>query len=146
MDPAHIHDPANALRFLLAGHAVTTFRSHKTDKHFTYRVEQAEPRPGDRRSPPHFVAVLTAPDRYEFIGTIFDGKRFFHGAKSRIGRDAPSVKAFEWVFVRLLAGRVPETCDVYHEGKCGRCKRALTHPDSIETGLGPECLRKMTGG
>lgn len=29
-----------------------------------------------------------------------------------------------------------------HEGRCIRCNRKLTHPDSIKLGIGPECLNK----
>jgi hypothetical protein len=28
---------------------------------------------------------------------------------------------------------------VWHEGRCGRCGRKLTVPESIESGFGPEC-------
>jgi hypothetical protein len=31
------------------------------------------------------------------------------------------------------------------EGKCIRCNRTLTHPDSIETGIGPECAGRWKG-
>ena len=142
--PAHIKAPANALRFLLAGDAHCTFRSHRTDKHFTYHVE-ANKKPTTAGGPSHFVAVLTAPEHYEYIGCLYDRRVFRHGSRSRIASNAPSVRAFGWVWTRLLAGRVPETCDVYHEGRCGRCGRPLTHPESIENGLGPECAKKEVG-
>jgi hypothetical protein len=29
--------------------------------------------------------------------------------------------------------------EVWHEGRCGRCGRALTVPESVERGIGPEC-------
>jgi rRNA maturation endonuclease Nob1 len=29
--------------------------------------------------------------------------------------------------------------DVYHLGRCGKCGKALTEPESISTGLGPIC-------
>jgi hypothetical protein len=31
--------------------------------------------------------------------------------------------------------------EVWHEGKCGKCGRALTVPSSILTGIGPECSK-----
>lgn len=34
--------------------------------------------------------------------------------------------------------------EIWHEGKCGRCGRQLTVPESIESGFGPECV-KMIG-
>jgi hypothetical protein len=141
---APIRDAAHALRFLLAGNAHATFVSQKTETRFTYRVVLADPRPGDTRAPPHFVSVLTGPDHYEFLGTIFGSKIFSHGVKSRISQDAPSAQAFAWVWQRLTAGRVPETCDVYHEGRCGRCARRLTTLESIERGLGPECASRAS--
>ena len=30
-----------------------------------------------------------------------------------------------------------------HEGRCGRCGRALTVPESIDTGFGPHCAAEM---
>jgi hypothetical protein len=29
--------------------------------------------------------------------------------------------------------------ELWHEGRCGKCGRALTVPESIESGLGPVC-------
>ena len=34
---------------------------------------------------------------------------------------------------------VPDNLRVYHEGKCCRCGRTLTTPESIKKGIGPEC-------
>ena len=63
------------------------------------------------------------------------------GAKvSKIGEDADSAKAWRWFDANLQAGRVPEQLEVWHEGRCGRCGRALTVPESIERGIGPECV------
>lgn len=144
MHPSQIVDPAHALKFLLAGNAHATFVSVKTGTRFTYKVEQADARPGDTRSPPHFVSVLTAPDHYEYIGCVFGGTLFNHGHKSRIAADAPSALAFAWVWRKLTAGLVPEVLEVWHEGSCGRCGRRLTDPTSIESGLGPICRRRAS--
>jgi len=95
-----------------------------------------------------------------------------HGRKSRIGEDAPSAKGIAW-FVRHL-GRLlslrqelanadmfakPEVeaniakvetvlnqLLYYHEGRCGRCARRLTVPESIINGIGPECAKREGGG
>ncbi len=145
MSSAPIQDPAHALRFLLAGNAHATFVSKVTGTRFTYKVVQADPRPGDTRPAPHFVSILTGgDDHYDYLGCIFGSKIYAHGRKSRIHPDAPSARAFVWVWQRLTAGRVPETCDVYHEGRCGRCGRRLTVPSSISSGLGPECQKRAS--
>jgi hypothetical protein len=33
---------------------------------------------------------------------------------------------------------------VHHENHCGRCGRTLTVPESVERGIGPDCLAKMS--
>jgi hypothetical protein len=88
-----------------------------------------------------------------------------HGRKSRVGEDAPSARGIAW-FVRhlntlielrgelddsdMFERTVVETKVAkvegilnqllyYHEGRCGRCARRLTTPESITRGLGPIC-------
>ena len=145
MTSAPIKDPVQALRFLLAGNAHATFVSLVTETRFTYKVTLADPRPGDTRAPPHFVSVLTGPDSYQYLGTIHGSKIYHHGAKSKIKEDAPSARAFAWVWQWLTAGLVPRTLEVYHEGRCGRCGRRLTTPESVTIGVGPECLKRASG-
>jgi hypothetical protein len=126
-----------ALTFVLAGRARVTLVSEKTGTRFTFRVSQPN---GDG---PHFVSLLRGDDNegdFEFFGTIFEGRRFAHGRKARITADAPSAKAFAWAWGHLAAGRMPPGCQVWHEGRCGHCGRALTVPESIETGFGPVCM------
>lgn len=143
---AELVDPAITVRFMLAGNAYVTFQSRRTGTRFTYHVELADPRPGDDRAPPHFVSVLTGPDNsasYDYLGCIFEGERFRRTAKSRIAEDAPSAVAFGWVWRTLLSGKMHPELAVYHEGRCGKCGRRLTTPESIETGLGPVCASKV---
>lgn len=40
------------------------------------------------------------------------------------------------------AGQDLPECEVWHEGRCGRCGRKLTVPESIETGIGPDCAKR----
>lgn len=115
-----------------------TFQSERTGTRFTYRIRQAEQ--GALVSTTiHFVAVLTNPDHYEYIGYIRDGLTYIHGKKSAIASDAPSSMAFRWAWDRLAAGEWPPSLLVWHEGRCGKCGRRLTTPESIETGIGPIC-------
>lgn len=145
MTPSKLQDARSALTFLLAGNAYATFVSHATGTRFTYRISLPKTRRDPKVAPPHFVAVLTGPDNsesYTYIGCIPASNLFHYSRKSSVAGDAPSVKAFEWVWRRLAAGHVPETVDIMHAGRCGRCGRRLTVPESLETGLGPECAQK----
>ncbi len=137
--PGALLAPERVSAFLLAGNARFTLVSKVTGARFTFRVRESRDE-GDTR---YFVQVLTGPcneTNYEFLGTVFDRKRFIHGRKSRISPSAPSARAFLW-FAAAAFGRgvVPATCEVWHEGRCAKCGRTLTDPESIQTGLGPKC-------
>jgi hypothetical protein len=137
---AQFTDASLARAFLLAGHARFTLVSRKTGTRFTYQVTK-----GKDDTSPHFVALLSGPcntDDYRFLGSIFQGGRYAHGRKSHVAPHAPSARAFAWAWAKLAAGEVPAELEVWHEGCCGRCGRALTVPESIEAGLGPECAKK----
>lgn len=138
-DGHRITDRGDALDYVLAGKSTFTVVSGATGQRFTYKVSQ----PKDK---PHFVSVLTGSDNtadYAFLGTIFECTTFRHSKKSRISDDAPSVKAFAWLWDRALTFDAAfEQCELWHLGKCGRCGRDLTDPESIARGLGPTCAEK----
>lgn len=143
---AQLRDPQRTIAFMLAGSAYVTFQSRRTGNRFTYKISQAsESRNG--KPPPHFVALLVGPDNsrsYEFLGTIFERKAYAHGRNSKVSESATGAIAFMWVWRKLSAGQMHEELDVWHEGRCGRCGRRLTTPESIETGLGPVCAGRSS--
>lgn len=166
-----IQDPAAALAFALAGNARFTLVSKKTGARFTFRVRQPKKRGGSVplrdggggtarvtmveggswgtrvygvKPAPHFVSVLTGPSNeadFKFIGTVFDKETFRHGRKSAFSWETACVGAFTWTWSMLRLGRMPDSLEFWHEGKCGRCGRTLTVPSSIEAGIGPECAK-----
>jgi hypothetical protein len=139
-----------ALGFILAGNATFTLVSSKTGKRFTFKVQEADgpdylQKKALGADSVHFVKVLNGPDNeadYGFLGTIFAGRLYRHGRKSRIAESAPSATAFTWTFAHLLAGDLAGV-EIYHEGRCGRCGRKLTVPESVTSGYGPECAGKL---
>jgi len=137
MTHEHQIAPTMIAAFILAGNAVFTLRNPATGNRFTFRV-----RAGKGEGAPHFVQVLTGPDNgadFTYLGCIFTDGRFMVTRKSRISPDAPSARAFSWAWNRVHAGRDLGPAEVWHEGRCGACGRALTVPESIQTGLGPIC-------
>jgi len=129
-----------ALGFMMAGNATVTLVSTRTQARFTYRVRASDD------GAVHFVGLLNGPDnesQYAYIGYVKRGVYFHGGAKARVARDAASCKAFAWAFMMLSRGELPDTLEVWHEGKCGRCARKLTVPESIASGFGPECAGRM---
>jgi len=132
--------PKNVQTFILAGNATFTVRSQKTGNRFTFKVSKPS------EETPHFVSLLNGADNensYVFLGSIFGGKQYVHGKRSKVSVEAPSAKAARWVVSRVLEGKALDGCEIWHEGKCGRCGRKLTVPESIESGLGPECATKV---
>lgn len=105
-------------KFILGGNAYFTLHNTKKGTHLTYKVSVCKDNPEL-----FFVSVLTGPDNwtnYSFLGTIRE-RIYWHGKKSKISKDAPSAKTFEWFYNNL--NRLPKALLVLHEGKCGRCGR-----------------------
>lgn len=51
-------------------------------------------------------------------------------------------KVLQWVLMLIRNNKQPPAgYEIRHAGRCGRCGRLLTVPESIETGLGPECSK-----
>jgi hypothetical protein len=150
-------------RWILAGSATFTLVSKKSGRRFTYKVQKAKnetgkPLPNDI----YFIKVLTGCNNetdYAFFAYIkipTDSHRlaiYKHSEKSRLAEEAESCQVARWFFTEVLCrelfGNVqqgkqfPAPLEVWHEGKCGRCGRKLTAPESIASGVGPECAGKM---
>jgi len=71
--------------------------------------------------------------------------RYTHGRKSRIGREAPSVRAFSWWLeaAQLQDEKKLAQLTIHHQGACGRCGRPLTVPESVDCGFGPHCADEL---
>lgn len=134
-----------AREFALAGDATFTVQNPNTGGRFTFQVTAPRNAGGgkDLGAGVRFVSVLTGPNNeqdYQFLGTIFlhDGQ-YRHGAKSKIGPDDTSAKAFAWLWPLMFIGAGWTPVEIHHMGRCGRCGRALTVPRSVRSGLGPIC-------
>lgn len=140
MESHQIDSMDDAREFILAGNAYFTLRSRATGTRFTYRVRASE----DGRV--HFVSVLSGSDNenaYSYFGIIKAGREWRHGgAKARAAIDSPSVAAFAWFWRRAFED-MPTSLEFWHEGRCGRCGRLLTVPESLARGIGPECAKRV---
>lgn len=139
-------DISNAQKSILAGNATITFVSVATGARFTYKIRKNK----RQQASPFFVSLLVGSDNessYQYFGHIFDDNttKFYHGKKARISEDATSVKSFKWVYERLMNDpkQLVGAIKIYHSGKCNKCGRKLTTPQSIERGLGPHCAGKQ---
>jgi len=127
-------ETANSIDFIFAGNSHVTFKNSQTGKRFTFKVKK------HKKDSIWFVSVLTSPDIYQFIGSIRKNTNYRHSVKSSIGQNTQSVRVFDYVIGKLRTKELPEVVEIWHEGRCGRCGRRLTDPDSIRLGIGPNCI------
>lgn len=155
-----LRTPAAIEAYITGGNAYATIRSKKSGTRYTYRF-QAAPNPNlTRDTRPIFVSVLNGDDNesdYRFFGTIFISAEtkqileYKHSRKTRITEEAPCVKAIRWVLGNIRRGGTAlenpsnflHQVEVWHEGRCGRCGRKLTVPESVSSGFGPECIQHV---
>ena len=142
-------------KFITAGKAIFTiqvpvdFVDSYGKPHYTYKVRM---KPAKGAYPDtFFVSVLTGRDNnsdYSYLG-ILDTKAGIvrTTAKSKFPSDSFTARLLNRVLARIWADDCSSITqagfNVHHEGKCGRCGRRLTVPESIETGLGPECAGRV---
>lgn len=131
-------DTHKALDFIFAGNSIFTCKNTETGNRFTFRVKK------HKKDEIWFVSVLTSPEVYQFVGSIRKNTNYRHSFKSKISQEAQSVKVFDFITKKLRQNTLPEVVQIWHEGRCGRCGRRLTVPESIITGMGPECSKFMS--
>jgi hypothetical protein len=124
------------LKFIFGGKSFVTFLNTNTSNRFTYKVVK------HKTDDIYFINVLTSPDTYTFFGTYRNGK-FKHSPKARISAEAQSVKVFQFVIDKLVTNTLSNLIEIYHDGRCGKCGKQLTVPESVETGFGPECYKRI---
>ena len=135
-------------KFILAGKATFTVHNNKGD-HYTYRVTKAEEK--GTWGVTWFVSVLTGPNNtrdYTYVGLLNSNTGTIrHTKASQFDANSLVAKVFNWAVGRVVwadrLNALPNGYGIKHEGRCGRCGRMLTTPESIDIGIGPECLGKL---
>ena len=130
-----IQNPEGQLAYVLGGRGKFTLVSKATGNRFTYKSV--------RKDKGVFVFTLVGPDN-EADFDLFAGTLFYDTTTFRRASDAESARAFLWWAEAQRNRRYEALTQVefWHEGKCGRCGRALTDPESIARGLGPVCAER----
>jgi hypothetical protein len=136
-------------KFFMGGNATFTVDNGK-GTHYTFKIRQPKKdNPRFTGSAPHFASLLTGPDNvnsYSYLGMITEREGFKLTKASTMNDDSTPVKVFRWALKHALGDRqLPAGYAIHHEGKCGCCGRALTVPESIKRGIGPECWSKLGG-
>ena len=136
--------------FFMGGNATFTVDNGK-GTHYTFKIRQPKKaNPRFTGSAPHFVSLLTGPDNinnYSYLGMVNAETGSVKLTRaSKMNDDSTPVKVLRWALNHALGDRLlPAGYAIHHEGKCGCCGRALTVPESIKRGIGPECWSKLSG-
>lgn len=145
LHPHQMIDVVEFFTYMLAGKATFTVVSQKTHERRTFKVSRTPDFSESKKA--WFVNVLTEGDEYRFHGMIraneHDDLWFWRSNKSHYNHESVTGRAWNHVFDNVINGeRMPPGVELWHEGRCGRCGRTLTVPESIRNGIGPECATK----
>lgn len=129
----------------LAGRSSLTITNPATGQWIKVKMRQLKDRGTGLPGPAYYMKIALLDDSeagYRFAGTYFsDSGRFKPGRdvlpSSRLGQVANFLVASVAKPLNL------QTCAIDHEGRCCRCARPLTHPESIATGIGPDCAGRV---
>lgn len=140
------HYPELSEKFLLAGRALFTV-SNPQGEHFTFKVKGAEsewPVGSGRVSKSYFVSVKAPGGIYPFryIGMLLKTGDIKCTNKSSYTPGDQMYKVAVWACKSVIAQKmIPDGYHIEHAGRCGKCGRTLTDPESIQRGIGPECWK-----
>lgn len=133
-----------ALDFIMGGNATFTVANILKEERFTFKILHCEP---DGKPEYYRVSVLVGPDNvnnYKVIAEIkeVDG---MPEIKSRSVHEAGAFKLIQNIYFNLLFTQYHQIdmYEIWHTGRCSRCGRLLTVPESISKGIGPECETKL---
>ena len=138
-----------ALRYILAGKSEFTFLSLKTDVRIRYKLQRKVAEQRGKKGQDEYIYFLNTftDGEYKYAGVLFYDDvmrqfKFGRGQRGLLNYSHINIKSLLFVLNQLNIENYNLSLKVYHVGKCGRCGRKLTTPESILTGLGPECSKK----
>lgn len=141
-------------QFVTGGNSIFTIEfpaeyaaAHDMKPHYTFRVRK----PKNAENEIYFVQILTGPDNtsnYTYLGVLnHENGKVRTTQKSKFHQDDLIVRilnrTLELIWNDNTTGITNAGFKVHHEGRCGRCGRVLTVPESITTGFGPECAGRV---
>lgn len=125
--------------FLLAGKCTCSIENTKTRNKYLFEVNANK-----KNDKMFFIQSITGMGKI-YGGYILikeDGSLSYNqGAKGQIPESDIRIKSIFYVLNHYET--LPSYVLVQHLGRCARCRRKLTDPESIRRGLGPECAKKV---
>lgn len=136
--------PIASPSFFWAGKAIFTVANPDGER-YTFRANKVAPKqPGGAALT--FLGLLVGPDNtanYAYLGILAPNGAVKLTKASRYTEASKPVRVAAWAVQHVLAGKpLPPGYAIHHEGRCCRCGRLLTTPESVARGMGAECYGK----
>ncbi len=133
--------------FFLGGNATFTVQSGKTGKHLTFKIRKPEAS-ATYPNPAYLVSAMTGTDNeshFTYLGKLCPMTGSISlTPKSKFPNNDERVIVARWALDKVWNDKpVIGGSSIQHEGKCGCCGRKLTNPESLASGIGPECSKKL---
>lgn len=141
--PEYSHELVGSERiknYIYGGKAVVTLKS-PSGVHHTYVFEKPL-EPTQFPNDVIFVYALHGKGTQFYIGMI-ENEKFRLTKHSRFINDAPIVKGARYIMRMIHYPNLKTPMKLYHEGTCSVCGRPLTHPKSLEFGMGYKCRKHL---
>lgn len=136
--------------YVLAGRAKFTIefpeeyaKKHGLGGHITYRVNAS------KDGNVFFLAVRNGEHgTFNYLGLLDPDTGIIKTTrKSTLDGEAIAFKLVQHTLRRIFTGESHKIraagFEVHHSGICGRCGHVLTTPESLESGIGPECSKAL---
>lgn len=142
-------------KLIQAGNATFTLLNPRTENRVTFNIKRLKDEKKTNIDAPdlYFVSVFTGTendngDHYSYFGTLREamGRLYFRYTprSAKINESDTGCRVMTWFIEALNNYQFIQTkVEFLHESKCMRCGRKLTTPESIKSGLGPECAKNI---
>lgn len=124
--------------FIFAGNSAFTLTSKKTNVHYTYRIKQA-----NNNNTTYFINFNdNNKDTYAgYVRKLNNTYKFFKGNAGALDELDEPIIALMWTIRHADDNDINNKIMIQHIGKCCKCGRPLTDPESIKLGVGPICAK-----
>ncbi len=135
--------PNQFRNFIFAGRSIFTLENNETGNYLTFRVKQMK-RHGQPIDGQFTVECKSLGDKdygYKLLGFVnIEARRFKrrYWDNSHLG-----VVTWMWLLKNIERLEAFSKLAIYHEGHCCKCGLPLTVPESIDSGIGPECQKRV---
>lgn len=144
----YVIENENVKQYILGGKSKFTLTNVSTNNHLTLKITKVKDfREQNAFTNGYYVSVCTDYLEFNYIGLLLSrNDEFFKFIPKKSFKDmnGKSVATVQYIIKNFLNDfKTHPDMKFYHFGCCCRCGRTITHPQSIERGIGPDCQRMM---